>query len=292
MKGIKKSICIVLAVILLVSVCGITTLAGYTGEERTVIGADLGESDISAVYDMFGIERGSVSELFVTNSEERTYLENVVSEDMIGTNSISSVYIKILSEGEGLDISTTNIDWCTVDVYQNALVTAGIYDAKVIIAAPFEVSGTAALTGIYKAYEDITGKQLDTDAKEVATEELVVTSELADEIGSADAAEIVNELKKILDETGDMSDDELREQIIIIADNLQISLSDSQIQQLIDLVRQLEKLDASELISKVEDLQNKIKSFTEATEKASGFFASVGNFIAKIGNFFANLFKR
>ena len=37
--------------------------------------------------------------------------------------------------------------------------------AKVIVSAPFAVSGTAALTGVYKAYEDITGQSLSSLAK-------------------------------------------------------------------------------------------------------------------------------
>ena len=80
------------------------------------------------------------------------------------------------------------------------MVTAGITDANVKIVAPYKVSGTAALTGIYMAYEDITGKKLDEDAKLVGTKELTITAELADEIGSADSTAIVNELKLILDQ--------------------------------------------------------------------------------------------
>ena len=72
--------------------------------------------------------------------------------------------------------------------------------------------------------------------------------------------------------------------------NFEITLTDAQIQQLIDLVRQLEKLDTSALISKVEGLQETIQNMAETAEKANGFFASVTNFFAKIGDFFANLF--
>ena len=60
-----------------------------------------------------------------------------------------------------MDVTTSNITWCTPEMYISALATAGITDAKVVVAAPFEVSGTAALTGVYKAYEDMTGKKLD-----------------------------------------------------------------------------------------------------------------------------------
>ena len=33
-------------------------------------------------------------------------------------------------------------------MYRNALITAGVEDAKIIVASPDKVSGTAALTGL------------------------------------------------------------------------------------------------------------------------------------------------
>jgi uncharacterized protein YpuA (DUF1002 family) len=153
------------------------------------------------------VKRGDVTEMTITNADERKYLEGYVDESLIGTKSISCVYIEVTDEGSGLDVTTNNITWCAPEMYVNALATAGITDAKVIVAAPFDVSGTAALTGVYKAYEDITGQKLDENAKLVGTQELGVTADLANEIGSYDSTSIVNELKGILSETKDMSDD-------------------------------------------------------------------------------------
>lgn len=290
MNRFKKALCILLVLSILCSFGVISASAGYEGEKRAVIGANLSDEQIDKVYSIFGIKRGDVKELTVTNDEERKYLEGVVSESTIGTRSISCVFITLLNENDGLNIETTNINWCTKDIYKNALVTAGIYDADVIIAAPFDVSGTAALTGIYKAYEDITGQQLDETAKETAVEELVITSELADEIGSADAAEIVNELKKILDQTAGMTDDELAEEIRIIASNLDTTVTEDQIQQLISLVRQLEQLDTSELMDKVQSIQSAVEKMSDVGSSVSGFFGSVANFFKSIGDFFVGLF--
>ena len=46
-------------------------------------------------------------------------------------------------------------------MYKNALATAGVTDANIIVAGPFQLSGTAALVGIFKAYEEMTGDNLD-----------------------------------------------------------------------------------------------------------------------------------
>ena len=130
-------------------------------QSRAVIAADLTEEQIEQVYNFFGVKRGSVIELRVTNQEERQYLEGYVDSALIGTKSISSVYVELLPSGSGMNVTTSNISWCTPEMYMSALATVGITDAKIIVAAPFSVSGTAALTGVYKAYEDMTGKKLD-----------------------------------------------------------------------------------------------------------------------------------
>ena len=287
----KKITSLILALMLVgSSVC----YADNISDSRTVIGADLDSDEIATVYKSFGIERGEVKELTVTNADERKYLEGQVDESLIGTRSISCIYIEAQGSGEGLDVSVENITWCTADMYMNAMVTAGITDANVKIVAPYKVSGTAALTGIYMAYEDITGKKLDEDAKLVGTKELTITAELADEIGSADSTAIVNELKLILDQTKDMTDDELREQIKQIAEKYEVTLNDSQIDQLISLCRSLEKLDVSALKEKVEQVQQYIKNIADTKGSVGKFLSeaadTVTEFVNKVIDFFKNLF--
>ena len=284
----KRFISILLVCSLLIG--AVPALAVDAGEARAVIGANLTEEQIADVYANFGIERGSVTELRVTNADERKYLEGYVDESIIGTNSISCVYIEVLEEGEGLDVTTSNINWCTSQMYVSALATAGITDAKIIVAAPFEVSGTAALTGVYLAYEDITGQELDETAKLVSTQELTLTAELAEQIGSYDSVEIVNELKLLLGETKNMTDDELRAEISSIASDLGVTLTDTQIDQLISLCRSLEKLDPEQLKEKVESVQNTIAKLGQAKEKVTSFIESVKNVWNSVVDFFKNLF--
>ena len=284
----KKILSILLACCLLAG--AVPALAVDAGEARAVIGANLTEEQIFAVYSNFGVKRGDVTELRVTNADERKYLEGYVEDSVIGTNSISCVYIEVLEAGEGLDVTTSNINWCTSQMYVSALATAGITDAKIIVAAPFEVSGTAALTGVYMAYEDITGETLDETAKLVSTQELTLTAELAEKIGSYDSVEIVNELKLLLGETKNMTDEQLRREIESIASDLGVSLTDTQISQLISLCRSLEKLNPEQLKEKVESVQNTIAKLGQAKETVSNFFEGVKNVWNSIVDFFKGLF--
>ena len=256
---------------------------------RVVIGADLTEEQIQTVYKLFGIERGSVAELKVTNAEEREYLEGLVEESVIGKYAISCVYVQLLEAGSGLSVETFNINWCTAEMYKNALVTAGVTDAKIIVAAPFEVSGTAALTGIYKAYESITGNTLDAEAKSVGTQELTITGRLAEQIGNFDATGIVSGIKETLGETAKMSDEELRREIVSIAERYNVTLSDSQIRQLIDLCRAMEKLDPSALKDRIEEAKETVQRIEEAKEKAESFYDRFRNFLAEAADFLDRL---
>ena len=283
----KRFISIILIMILLLSL-GISAYADDI-QSRTVIGADLNDEQIASVYGLFGLERGKTIELFVTNEEEREYLEGFVDDAVIGTRSISCVYIELLPANSGMDVTTSNISWCTGEMYISALATAGITDARIIVASPFEVSGTAALAGVYKAYEDMTGKKLDDLAKLVSTQELTITGELADEIGSMDSTSIVNELKLMLDLTKNMTDEEIRAVILEVAGRYGVKLTETQIGQLISLCRSLEALDPDSLKNRVEEVQGTLQKVSEAKTKVVGFVDKVKVVISSVSGFFEKI---
>ena len=280
-----KKIFSLLLALLLVAGMAVPAYADVN-QSRTVIGADLSDEQVASVYGMFGIRRGEAIELKMTNAEERTYLEGYVDDSLIGTRSISCVYVELLPAGSGMSVTTSNINWCTGEMYISALATAGITDASIIVAAPFEVSGTAALSGVYKAYEDMTGKKLDDLAKLVSTQELTVTGELAAQIGAMDSTAIVNELKLMLDVTQTMSDDEIRAQIREIAGRYNVNLTNTQVEQLLTLCRSLEGLDAESLKARVQDVQNTLQKVSDAKTKVVGFVQGVKKVVDSVSGFF------
>lgn len=293
MKRQNKLLRAALSILMLIALfAGLPSAPAFADAEmrRTVIGADLDDSQIETVYRSFGIERGTVPELRLTNAEERAALAGSLDEAVIGTRAISCVYFELLPEGSGLLVRTENISFCTAEMYRNALRTAGITDAKMIVAAPFSVSGTAAMAGVYKAYEDMTGESLNTDAKTAGTQELTVTGELADELGSDDSAQsIIGELKAMLSETSGMTDDEIRETIRSIADEHNVRLTETQVQQLLDLCRALEKLDPERLSQSAEDAKNTLQKMEDAKEKVGGFLQTVKRAFESMKSLFEKL---
>ena len=135
----------------------------------------------------------------------------------------------------------------------------------------------------------MTGKKLDDVAKLVSTQELTITGELANEIGTMDSTSIVNDLKLMLDETKNMTDDQIKQEIIEIAKQYNVTLTDAQINQLITLCRSLEKLDGDALKSRVEEVQNTLKKVSNAKTQVVGFIQTVKKVVTSVASFFEKI---
>ena len=291
-SDMKRFICLLLALLMMAGGFGVSAVAVEVGEQRVVLGADLTPVQREQVFADFGLLPGHVTELIVTIEEERAYLQDFVPTSVIGTRSISSVYIAITEPGSGLDITVNNINWLTEEIYVNALVTAGITDARVIITAPVPVSGTAALTGIYKAFEDISGEILPEEAKLTAIQEAVLTGEIAAALGnSEEIAALMNQLKLILDEIRDMSDEEVREEIRRLSREVNIDLTSEQVEQILALARRLENLDLGAFQSTLLAIAGNVGTLAGLWQSISGFFGAIGDFFSSAGSAIASFFS-
>ncbi len=290
----KRMLSLLLSALLLLSVLPGAAAAGDvpTDQAVVVIGADLMEDQVEQIYTMFGLTRGTLPELTVTNAEERAELRGLMDEAVIAMRSLTCVYVQKLKKGAGLNVTTYNISSCSATMFLNAMLTAGIDDANVLVGAPYPVGGTEALTGIYKAYEALTGVPLDATARELGTRELTMTGDLGSAIGREDSSGIIGDLKQILNETAKMTDQQLRRRIEQIAGEHNVKLTERQIQQLITLCRSLEKLGVSSFPTSREELQDTWEKVTETKDKVVSFFQSlrdtwesVRNFMDKVSNF-------
>ncbi len=209
-------------------------------------GADLTAKEKKEVVKQFGLteeELADYDKLEVTNEDEHEYLDEYLASSVIGTRALSSVMIEEADSESGIEVETHNISFCTKEMYTNALVTAGIEDAKVTVAGPFPISGTAALVGAMKAYEIMTGDEVDKDKSDAATNELVVTGELGETIGKEKAAEFVATLKnKVLSE--ELSDEgDIGKALDETAKQFDVKISGELREKMISLMKKLQGLD-------------------------------------------------
>ncbi len=212
------------------------------GDQIVTIGTNLNEQQRQEVLQYFGANENAQI-IDVDISEERQYLSGKVPDAQIGNSTNSCAMITYTKKGSGVNVTTHNINYVTPDAYKSAILTAGINDADVQITAPIEVSGTGALTGIMKAYEVSTGEQISEDVKQAATQELVTNAELGQEIGDDQANDLINTIKQEIAEQKPETPEEVQSIVDQVLQQLGITLTDKQYQQLLDLINQLSKLD-------------------------------------------------
>ena len=190
MRKIKKWISLLLVLAMTLGM-GINAGAASGDKPILALGADLSAEQRTTVLGILGVSEADLADydvIYVTNEEEHQYLDAYLSSSVIGTRALSSVLIRPADEGAGLNVTTYNISYCTIDMYTNALLTAGLEDADVYVAAPSNISGTSALIGAVKGYADMTGSSVDETALETAVNELVVTGDIGAVLGDSEPA--------------------------------------------------------------------------------------------------------
>ncbi|MCC8029010.1 MAG: DUF1002 domain-containing protein [Lachnospiraceae bacterium] len=264
------------------------------------LGADLSSDERATVLSLLGVTEEDLENydvVTVTNDQEHEYLDSYISSSTIGTRALSSVVVMEAEDGTGITVTTKNISYCTAGMYENALATAGVEDAEVIVAGPFSISGTAALIGALEAYSVMTGEDIDEDVVDGAINEIVITGAIEESTGTTDEVEgMVAYLKDQVGGEDDLTDEEMEEAIQDAADEFGVTLTDEEIQQLKELLRKLQGLDLDwdTLASQAQSVYDRLTNMgfdlssidtDELAEEASGFFA-------KIAAFFKSLFSR
>lgn len=294
MKG-KKYISFVLALLMMV-VMPSQAMAAQTGDEDKPylsLGADLNDTERSEVLKLLEVDENDLSNYNVaevTNQEEHEYLDSYMDKKIIGSRALSSVKVEKTSEGDGIKVTTRNISYCTTQMYQNALATAGIENADITVVGPFSISGTAGLVGAIKAYENMTGEDVNQDSVDTATNELVVTSELGETLEDPQkAAELVAFIKNEV-ASQNLSEEEISTLIDKAAEEFGVTLSEQNKQSLAELMEKIDKLDLD-----VEQLKDQISGVYEKLDQMGIHIdldsEEVQGFLAKIIQFFKSLFN-
>ena len=166
--------------------------------------------------------------------------------------------------------------------YVNALATAGVEDVNVVVAGPFNVSGTAALVGALKAYSEMTGETVDEKVVDAAVDEMVTTGSLEDNT-NADNEKVEGMVAYLKEQvaSGNSKDKDLDQIINDAANKFEITLNEDQFNQLKALLEKLGglNLDLGSLKSQAQAAYDTLKNMGFDiskihidTEEAKGIF--------------------
>ncbi|WP_018589472.1 DUF1002 domain-containing protein [Terrisporobacter glycolicus] len=264
------------------------------GTRVVTIGVNNTAEQRQKIFSYFGVKENEVQVLEVNNKEEREYLGGVATEAQLGTKTYSCSYVEPTNSG-GINVKTANITWVTSSMVASTLSTAGMTNANAVIAAVFPVSGTGALTGVMKAFEDASGKKLDEDKKELASEELITTGDLGDKIGKNEATGVVNDIKAEVIKNGTSDVTQIADIINNVTNNYNVTLTDAQIKQITDLMEKIaaQKYDYNSMKQTLNNVSDVVQdNLKEAGKEVgnSGIMDSVGGLFSSIGDWFSNLF--
>ena len=246
-KKIKQYVSMLMVMLMAISAvvfCGAEkAYAGSFSGGYISLGADLTSDEKAKVLALFGVDEKDLDNykvVYVTNQEEHQYLDSYISSSQIGNQAWSSVLITEGKKGSGINVTTKNVIYCTTGMYANALATAGVEDVNVVVAGPFNVSGTAALVGALKAYSEMTGETVDEDVVDAAVDEMVTTGSLEDGT-DADNEKIEGMVAYLKEQiaNSDNKDKDLDQIINDAANKFEITLNEDQFNQLKSLLEKL-----------------------------------------------------
>lgn len=247
------------------------------------IGADLSEEQKDIIFSFFDVDKESVQVIEVSNDQEHEYLDDIASNDIIGTHTYSCAYIKPTDSG-GIQVKTTNLTWVTDNMIKSTLLTAGVSNCEVMAAAPFEVSGTGALTGAIIAYQKATNEELDRDKVDLANEELFITGEISEDNDSDDVVNYIAEAKEKVLESDVKSKEDIEKILDDINETYNLDITKENYDKLRDILYSISKEDydvesvKESLGSIYNSVVEKIND-PETKENANSFLGKMKEFI-------------
>lgn len=279
-------------------ILGSINFAFADGSRVVTLGANLSKEQRATMLKYFGVDENEVVIVEVNNQEERKYLQGVATEAQLGKKTFSCAYVEPTKPGSGINVKTANITWATSSMIASIMSTVGIEDANVVAAAPFPVSGTGMMTGIMKAFEDATGEPLDEEKKEIASEELIITGDLADDIGGDSgqdkATGIINDIKTEIIKNNTSDTIQIAETINNITNNYNVTLTAEQQKQIEDLMAKIaqQEYDYNSIKNALESVKENVNDNLIALGEINpGFFDSVKNWFSGIGDWVAGIFE-
>jgi uncharacterized protein YpuA (DUF1002 family) len=186
------------------------------------LGESLNEDQKRELLDFFKAGRDD-KVITITEKETNDAMKGILDELGQGSSgAFSSTALTCRDLGDGLDVSTRSISLITPSMYAMALVTAGIGDARLVVAAPAAAPalGMTALTGVFKTWEIAPCDSGDTTKarQRLALEELALTAQSGQALvaqGIVDGVQRASDL--VLDTQKTIVTDKLKKQADIEA---------------------------------------------------------------------------
>lgn len=246
-KNVIRVVALIIAVLLLVGTLGsVINLVRAESLDINkgvyVYGAGLSQEEAEETKTLLGIKDKNIEYIKIKGEDSLKYInENNNDSQMISSifakkNNDDVVRVEVMTPLMITDVSSLQ--------YSNAAITAGIKGLDIKVASVTQVTGTSALTGVYKLME-VLGQEVDTERTKAANEEIETINVIAKEhkddenFNKEDLNKAVVEGKQQLINIKESDGNVVAEQVenvtntVIKDNNLQNVLNNNDIQNLI-----------------------------------------------------------
>lgn len=212
---------------------------------------------------------------------------NDISKNVTGlvypSNKIFSCAMVDLSYNEGVKVvvDKSKVRVVTPQMYANALQSSGIDRGYVVVSSPVPASGEAALAGVLKSYEMAVGTPIPEEAKKASTEELYLETQLVNQTGQSgdNIAQLFSDVKNQTEQQNLQNPEQIKVIVINVASQMNINLSDNQVQQIADSVANSQKVKAN-----LTDFQNELQNISQNVS-SSNILDQITSFIQGLFNY-------
>ena len=182
-KNVIRVVALIIAVLLLVGTLGsVINLVRAESLDINkgiyVYGAGLTQEEAEETKTLLGIEDKNIGYIRIKGEDSLKYInENNNDSQMISSifakkNNDDVVRVEVMTPLMITDVSSLQ--------YSNAAITAGVKGLDIKVASVTQVTGTSALTGVYKLME-VLGQEVDTERTKAANEEIETINVIAKE---------------------------------------------------------------------------------------------------------------
>lgn len=300
MKKLHTILILAMSVLFLLALPAETVSAAPAEGTVIALGADLDPGQRATVLSLMGVtedELANYKVITITNEQEHKYLDSYIDSSVIGSRALSSVMVSPAEAGHGVMVTTQNINYCTTGMYRNALLTAGVEDADILVVGPSSISGTSALIGAIKAYEETSGESIPDQTLDTALNEMVTTGAIAEKSANSEEVEALVAYIKAKLAAGELdNEEEIRDAVAEGEQKFGVTLTDDEVQQIVDFMLKIKKLglDPNVLLDQATDLYDQFgdELLTKAQNGELTGTGGLGDFFAQAKAAVAGFFQK
>ena len=228
----------------------------------------------SIVDNFFNVNNAKES---VITADDVNKISSGISQRYYNSNQIFSCAMLDLSSDNNIriDVDTSKITTVTASMYKSALESAGITRGYVKITSPVTATGESALAGVMKSYETSTGKEIPSEVKDAANNEIYTQTEIVNNTGASadDVAKLMDDIKNEVSKANTTDRQTIINSVNNVVNNYNINISDNDINNIVNTVQQTQSVK-----DQATNYQSQINNFVNSSEGQS-FIDSIMNFI-------------